>query len=161
MTNNCYDNKKGANIKQNIDQMAPLLSQSSLKKMTKSITTSFKESNKSLNSKTFTHSTSYDNMSSLRAISSSNMNALNNPFNNKQSNNEQFQSMSKSSSNTYDDSSQSDSADKRSILLHVRNLDYKISSDEWKRILSDNFRKHCKEVLFYLKIKTIQCYFIN
>jgi len=31
-------------------------------------------------------------------------------------------------------------------VLHVRNLDYKISADEWKRILLENFRKHCKEV---------------
>lgn len=32
-------------------------------------------------------------------------------------------------------------------ILHVRNLDYKISADEWKRILLENFRKHCKEIL--------------
>lgn len=34
-------------------------------------------------------------------------------------------------------------------VLHVRNLDYKISADEWKRILLENFRKHCKEVGIY------------
>jgi hypothetical protein len=32
------------------------------------------------------------------------------------------------------------------IILHVRNLDYKISSDEWRRILTENFKKHCKDV---------------
>jgi len=32
-------------------------------------------------------------------------------------------------------------------VLHVRNLDYKISADEWKRILLENFRKHCKEII--------------
>ena len=35
---------------------------------------------------------------------------------------------------------------KDASVLHVRNLDYKISADEWKRILLENFRKHCKEV---------------
>ena len=35
---------------------------------------------------------------------------------------------------------------KEQIVLHVKNLDYKISADEWKRILLENFRKHCKEV---------------
>ena len=34
------------------------------------------------------------------------------------------------------------------IVLHVKNLDYKISPDEWKRILLENFRKHCKEVIY-------------
>lgn len=33
------------------------------------------------------------------------------------------------------------------IVLHVKNLDYKISADEWKRILLENFRKHCKEII--------------
>ena len=32
------------------------------------------------------------------------------------------------------------------IVLHVRNLDYKIGLDEWQRILLESFRKHCKEV---------------
>lgn len=35
---------------------------------------------------------------------------------------------------------------KEQIVLHVKNLDYKISADEWKRILLENFRKHCKDV---------------
>lgn len=39
------------------------------------------------------------------------------------------------------------SAGKELPILHVRNLDYKISADEWKRILLENFRKHSKEVL--------------
>jgi hypothetical protein len=52
-------------------------------------------------------------------------------------------STNKSSSFQYDSSNNSDQ-----IVLHVRNLDYKISSDEWKRILLENFRKHCKEVIY-------------
>jgi hypothetical protein len=32
------------------------------------------------------------------------------------------------------------------IILHVKNLDYKIGLDEWQRILLESFRKHCKEV---------------
>ena len=36
---------------------------------------------------------------------------------------------------------------KEHIVLHVKNLDYKISADEWKRILLENFRKHCKEII--------------
>jgi len=43
----------------------------------------------------------------------------------------------------------SSSSSNNHIELHVRNLDYKISADEWKRILLENFRKHCKEVSFY------------
>ena len=34
------------------------------------------------------------------------------------------------------------------IVLHVKNLDYKISADEWRRILTENFKKHCKDVSF-------------
>ena len=44
------------------------------------------------------------------------------------------------------ESSSDANASKDQIVLHVKNLDYKISSDEWKRILLENFRKHCKEV---------------
>ncbi|CAF1022100.1 unnamed protein product [Brachionus calyciflorus] len=36
---------------------------------------------------------------------------------------------------------------KEQITLHVKNLDYKISLDEWKRILMENFRKHCKDII--------------
>lgn len=36
---------------------------------------------------------------------------------------------------------------KEQITLHVKNLDYKISMDEWRRILMENFRKHCKEII--------------
>lgn len=32
------------------------------------------------------------------------------------------------------------------VTMHVKNLDYKISSDEWERILTESFRKHCKDV---------------
>jgi len=57
-------------------------------------------------------------------------------------------------------------AGKDMSVLHVRNLDYKISADEWKRILLENFRKHCKEVkkinkglkvlfIFYFAINSI------
>ena len=37
----------------------------------------------------------------------------------------------------------------KEMVLHVKNLDYKISSDEWKRILTENFKKHCKDVSFW------------
>jgi len=39
------------------------------------------------------------------------------------------------------------SSAKETVILHVKNLDYKISADEWKRILSENFKKHCKDVV--------------
>ena len=47
-----------------------------------------------------------------------------------------------------DEEGQAQSQDqKEPIILHVKNLDYKISADEWKRILLENFRKHCKEII--------------
>jgi hypothetical protein len=50
------------------------------------------------------------------------------------------------SSNLSDESQLAESnPNKEQIILHVKNLDYKISADEWKRILLENFRKHCKE----------------
>lgn len=33
------------------------------------------------------------------------------------------------------------------IVLHVKNLDYKISADEWRRILTENFKKQCKDLV--------------
>ncbi|RNA41583.1 meiosis arrest female 1-like isoform X1 [Brachionus plicatilis] len=38
-------------------------------------------------------------------------------------------------------------SNKEQITLHVKNLDYKISMDEWRRILMENFRKHCKDII--------------
>ena len=59
---------------------------------------------------------------------------------NQQSNQQQQQQQQQISYNN------SDCLDREHIILHVKNLDYKISADEWKRILTENFRKHCKEV---------------
>ena len=51
-------------------------------------------------------------------------------------------------------------SNKDQIVLHVQNLDYKISADEWKRILLENFRKHCKEVCLSLLFLFILVYFL-
>ena len=104
----------------------------------------------------FGHSNSYDNMRALKNTSlikerdHVNLNNNNNNNNNNTSspNNTKLHvtptNLNSSINNNSNCSSTSNSSDQ--IVLHVRNLDYKISADEWKRILLENFRKHCKEV---------------
>lgn len=59
---------------------------------------------------------------------------------------QQKQQVNASQNSSVLNSSTSSGSGKDLPILHVRNLDYKISADEWKRILLENFRKHCKEV---------------
>lgn len=83
----------------------------------------------------FTHSTSYDNVKAL-----TNKPIITKDKDTSHINNNQQQQYT-TPTNLNKSASSSDQ-----IVLHVRNLDYKISADEWKRILLENFRKHCKEV---------------
>jgi hypothetical protein len=91
---------------------------------------------------TFGHSTSFDNIGALNSMSSE-LNHSNKfinvtyRYNDNNNNNISF-------NNPIEKKQDSDP-----IVLHVRNLDYKISPDEWQRILLENFRKICKEVLFF------------
>lgn len=123
----------------------------------------------------FPHSTSYDNMSSLSKpnkpmkhftndfmcqsstdflLESSFNNSLNpksgfySHNNTMPTNKTLHQSINTQNNNTMLNTSNcSGNSTKDLPILHVRNLDYKISADEWKRILLENFRKHCKEIL--------------
>jgi len=142
-------------------------SNSSLKhRITKSSTTCFNKENvngsvnsnahyqnmASNNSNTgyFGHSNSYDNMRALKNTSlikdkdHANTNNNNISYTNNINSHVTPTSLNSSINNKSNCSSTSNSSDQ--IVLHVRNLDYKISADEWKRILLENFRKHCKEV---------------
>jgi len=105
----------------------------------------------------YAHSTSYDNMRALKntslikdrdhnSVSSFATNSSANP------NGQQYlhvtpTNLNSSVNNKSSCSSTSSSSSSDQIVLHVRNLDYKISADEWKRILLENFRKHCKEII--------------
>ena len=145
------------------------------KKITKSSTTMFnKENNQGVATQkgngVFPHSTSYDSLGTMKQTKQINplvggsssdketwkmfQQPCSNPtdflletsFNTaakifvpSSSNKSQISSVQESSASTA-------AAGKDLPILHVRNLDYKISADEWKRILLENFRKHCKEV---------------
>ena len=69
---------------------------------------------------------------------------------NSKNNFQQQQANSSHNSSILNNSTNSNASGKDLPILHVRNLDYKISADEWKRILLENFRKHCKEVRSYI-----------
>lgn len=95
------------------------------KKLYKSSTITSFNSNYEENNSSFIHSFSFDNVNIVSAR----------PL--------KYQPVQQPSS-----SNESTPNKKEEIVLHVRNLDYKISADEWKRILSENFRKHCKEKVY-------------
>jgi hypothetical protein len=93
---------------------------------------------------TFGHSTSFDNIGALNSMSSE-LNRSNKFINVTYRYNDNNNNNNISFNNPIEKKQDSDP-----IVLHVRNLDYKISPDEWQRILLENFRKICKEVFFLI-----------
>lgn len=127
------------------------MNQNGNQKIFKSSTTLFKENKSSQNY--VSHSISSDNVSSLRGqdLKSSFQSKFNKGSNYDLRANPIDENKFMASSNDTSTCSSNGSNAKETVILHVKNLDYKISADEWKRILSENFKKHCKDVSVLIK----------
>lgn len=138
-------------------------------KIFKSSSTLFKQNK--INQNFVAHSISSDNVSLLRSNNNFNSNyqsrrikGICSPYSNKLNIQNNTNSSLKNDVSQDNYSIDSDSFDvdlqkNEFMTLHVKNLDYKISADEWKRILTENFKRHCREVRFnifyFLKITKI------
>ena len=102
---------------------------------------------------TFGHSTSYDNIGALSCEFSQSNRFKNvtyrysDNYNKSDSDSININNFSFQTSNNLSNRNET-RQNGEPIVLHVRNLDYKISLDEWQRILLENFRKHCREVVY-------------
>ena len=125
-------------------------------KIFKSSSTLFKE-NKFNQNNFVAHSYSSDNVNNLQTVDQTRQtNKIKNPDYNKRV-------QGYVDSRVCDLDSQQQQQQKEHMVLHVKNLDYKISADEWRRILTENFKKHCKDVkkkFIVIKKKFLFHYFV-